>query len=121
MRGRNQVVSLGSFWGFTSSPLHGDKDGLLFPWCSQVSVRAVIKSIWNISRGFSDIVDVEAVLSIARCSKVRDSGKKNTVLFQHYDIIGRNVTETYTPGLLYTACILELALIWQGFGARICN
>lgn len=69
----------------------------------------------------SGIVDVEAVLSIARCSKVRDFGKKkkNTVLFQHYDIIGRNVTET--PGLLYTACILELVLIWQGFGARICN
>lgn len=68
-------------------------------------------------------MDVKAILSIARCSKVRDFGKKkkNTVLFQHYDIIGRNVTEMYTPGLLYTACILELVLIWQGFGARICN
>lgn len=63
-----------------SSPLYGDKDGLLFPCCSQVSIRWLSDQSGASAEGPSDILDVEAVASIVRCPKYVIL-VKNTVLF----------------------------------------
>ena len=67
----------------------------------------------------SDILDVEAVASIVRCPKVCDFGKKYSPVFQHHDIICRNVTEKYTIGLLHTAYTLEPVLIAGIWGKHL--